>query len=94
MQAIVVPQQFLPPPQSLGLETFYQKYMEVGGLHVVAPSEVSDTKMVQAREIITGMLSARPDLLQAMADNGTLIAIRPGIRGAAGKSSQSYGLHA
>ena len=91
VQAIVVPQQFLPPPQSLGLETLYQKYMEVGGLHVVAPSEVSDTKMVQTREIITGMLSARSDLLQAMADNGTLIAIRPGIRGFAGKSSSPTG---
>ena len=87
VQAIVVPQQFLPPPQSLGLETLYQKYMEVGGLHVFAPSEVSDTKMIQAREIITGMLFARPDLLQAMAERGTLIAIRPGIRGFASKSS-------
>ena len=92
VQAIVVPQQFLPPPQSLGLELFYQKYLEVGGLHVVAPSEVSDTKMVQTREIITGMLSARSDLLQAMADNGTLIAIRPGLRGGfANKSSSSAG---
>ena len=87
VQAIVVPQQFLPPPQSLGLETFYQKYLEVGGLHVVAPSEVSDTKMVQTREIITGMLSARSDLLQAMADSGTLIAIRPRVGGIASKTS-------
>ena len=91
VQAIVVPQQFLPPPQSLGLETFYQKYLEVGGLHVVAPSEVSDTKMVQTREIITGMLSDRSDLLQAMADSGTLIAIKPGIRGFASKSSGPTG---
>ena len=89
VQAIVVPQQFLPPPQSLGLETFYQKYLEVGGLHVVAPSEVSDTKMVQTREIITGMLSARSDLLQAMADSGTLIFIRPGVRPFAVKTSNA-----
>ena len=91
VQAIVVPQQFLPPPQSLGLELLYQKYMEVGGLHVVAPSEVSDTRMVQTRVIITGMLSARSDLLQAMADNGTLIAIKPGTMGSASKSFSSTG---
>ena len=62
-QAIVVPQQFPPPPLSLGLNLFYQKYLEVGGVVIVAPTEVSDGKMVQAREIVSGMLSGKPDLL-------------------------------
>ena len=57
VRTVLVPQQFSPPPLSLGLDIFYQKYMEVGGVHVVAPSAAPDSKMVQTREVITSMLS-------------------------------------
>ena len=91
LYVVVVSQQFPPPPLSLGLDPFYyQKYFEVGGLFVVAPSEVSDAKMVQARSIITGMLSTRPDLLQTMTDNGTGIYFH-GYRGPRGVSNKSLG---
>ncbi len=83
----VVPTQFPPPPLSLGFDMSYQKYMEVGGVHVVGPSEVPDGKMIQAREIISAMLSNRSDLLEAMADYDTRIYIQEGpffIPGAAG----------
>ena len=72
--AVVVPQ-FPPPPQSLGLDMFYQKYLNVGGVTVVGPSEVSNEKMVQSREIVTAMLSTRPDLLATLAANRTRITI-------------------
>ena len=62
--AIIVPGRFPPPPPSLGLHIFYQKYLEVAGVVVVAPSEVSDEKMAQAREIVAAMLSGKPDLLE------------------------------
>ena len=76
VQAIVVPQQFPPPPLSLELDIFYQKYMViVEGVFVAAPSEVSDERMIQAREVFTAMLSTRPDLLEIMADFGTRIFI-------------------
>ena len=81
--AAVVRQQFPPPPLSLGLDLFFQKYLEVGGVAVVAPTVVSDEQLVQAREIITGMLSHRPDLLEALAANGTRIAIHGYGSGAA-----------
>ena len=58
-----------PPPLSLGLDLFYQKYVDAGGMAVVAPSEVADEKLFEARDIVTGMFSARPDLLKTMADN-------------------------
>ena len=92
----MVSQQFPPPPLSLGLDPFYyQKYLGVGGLFVVAPSEVSDAKMVQARSIITGMLSTRPDLLQTMTDNGTGIYFHgyPGPRGVSNKSLGAWNTH-
>ena len=73
--AVVVPQQFPPPPVSLGLDIFFQKYLIVEGITVVAPSEVPDEQMVQARDIITGMLSNRRDLLGILAVNSTRIAI-------------------
>ena len=76
LQVLVVPQRFPPPPPSLGLALFYQKYMVVvEGVFVAAPSEVSDEVMIQAGEVFTAMLSTRPDLLQAMADFGTRIFI-------------------
>ena len=77
--AIVVPKQFPPPPISLGLDLIYQKYFEVEGLDVVAVREVTDEKMVQTREIITGMLANRTDLIEAMAYYNTRIHIRDGL---------------
>ena len=88
----VVATEFPPPPASLGFDMSYQKYMDVGGIHVVGPSEVPDAKMIQAREIISGMLADRADLLQAMADYSTSIHIQEGpyfIPGAAGVSIKS-----
>ena len=74
--AAVVPQQFLPPPPSLGINTlFYQKYVDVDGVGVAAPSEVADEQLIHGRGIIRGMLSSRPDLLKELADNDTMIFI-------------------
>ena len=73
--AAIVSSQFPPPPLSLGLDIFYQKYLDVDGVSVVAPTEVSDEKMLQAREIISGMFSTRPDLLAAMAADSARVAI-------------------
>ncbi len=71
----VVEPRFPPPPKVLGLDMLYQKYLDVGGVGVSGPSEISDEKFIQAREIITGMLSARPDVLATLAANGTRVAI-------------------
>ena len=87
--AAVVPTQFPPPPVSLGLDLYFQKYVDVGGVVVVAPSEVSDAHMIQSRAIITGMLANRSDLHAAMAANNTLIFIESDRRG--GISNQHPG---
>ena len=73
--AAVLSTQFPPPPSSLGLNLFFQKYLEVGGIIVVAPSEVSDEQMVRSRGVISGMLKNRSDLIQFLADNDTRISI-------------------
>ncbi len=73
--AAVVPSDFPPPPVALGFDLYFQKYLNVGGVIVVAPGEVSDAHMVQSRAIITGMISSRSDLLAIMAGKNTRIFI-------------------
>ena len=84
--AAVVTPRYPPPPPSLGLDMLYQKYLETNGVAVVAPSEVSDVKMAQTQEVITGILSNRPDLLRTMAANNMIIFVESDdIRGIAFK---------
>lgn len=67
--AAVVQQPFRPPPRSLVLDLFFQKYVDVDGIAVLAPSEVADVKLIEAREIIGSVLAERPDLLDTLAAN-------------------------
>ena len=74
-QAVVVPQRFPPPPPSLRLHFFYQKYLSVNGVVIVAPSEVSDEDMELAGKIVAGMLSDNPGLLENLSPKYIRIAI-------------------
>ncbi len=60
----IFPLRFPPPPPSLGLHLFYQKYLKAGGVIVVAPTEVSDEKMVETGEIVAAMFSDNPELIE------------------------------
>ena len=82
--AAVVTPRFPPPPLSLGLDLFYQKYLDVGGMTVIAPTEVSDNKLVQVRDVITSTLSERSDLLDALAADHARIGIYPDNQAAGG----------
>ena len=77
------PQQVAPPPTSLGLDPFYRKYLDAGGIPVVASSDVDDAELYHARDIIAAMLLNRPDLLATMAANGFRVIIykHDGCRG-------------
>ena len=80
--ASLASQPLLPlPPPSLGLHLFYQKYVDAGGVAVVAPSEVTDQKLFQASQIITSTLSHRSDLLSTMAANRFRYVVYDGARG-------------
>lgn len=54
------------PPKSLGLEPFYEKHVNAGGLPIVSSETVSDAALLKARELINKMLANRPDIRQAM----------------------------
>ena len=74
-RAIVVTPRFPPPPASLGLDIFYQKYLEVNGVVVTAPTEVSDGKMEQVREVVAAMFSGRPAFFENVVANHIRIVI-------------------
>ena len=71
----VITSQFSPPPASFGFSLEFQKYMEVSGWTVVAPSRVPDGQMIRAGEIITGMFTSRSDLLEFLAAKDVFVQI-------------------
>ncbi len=54
---------------------FYKKYIDIRGLPCSASGEVADEALQRTYEIVTHMLAGRPDVIQAMADNGTRLII-------------------
>lgn len=60
---------------SLKLPPFYQKYLDATGLPVLGSTNVSDVAMLDARWILTHMLSQRPEILRTMATNGNRVVV-------------------
>ena len=54
------------PPVSLGIAPIYTKYLDAGGVPIVAPVDVSDKSMRLAYNILVGMVSTRHDLFSVM----------------------------
>jgi hypothetical protein len=48
---------------------FYKKHLDVGGLPVVASSEVADLALERTHAIVSHLLRGRPDIAEAMARN-------------------------
>ncbi len=53
----------------LKLDPFYQKYISVGALPIVSSTRTSDFALLEAAYIVQNMLSARPELVEALATN-------------------------
>ncbi len=74
-----------PPPESFFqlvrendrevAREFYEKYIDVNGLPVVASGEVDDRALQITYSIVTHMLAGRPDINEAMAENGMYLII-------------------
>jgi hypothetical protein len=54
---------------------FYKKYLEIGGVPVLASADVADEALQRTHEIVTHLLAGRPDILEMMAKNGTRLII-------------------
>lgn len=64
-----------PPPDRLGLDRFYQKYVNCGGIPIVSSSAVADAALFKACSITDKMLGLRPDLRQRMVSMNARIAV-------------------
>lgn len=74
-----------PPPESFfqivsererdAARKFYGKYIDVGGMPVVAHGDVADLALQRTHEIVTHMLVGRPDIRAAMVSNGMYLII-------------------
>lgn len=63
------------PQHRQAAKEFYQKYLDIDGLPVVAAAEVDDQALVRTAEIVRGMLAGRPDVLHALAESGMYLII-------------------
>lgn len=63
------------PPHALAADPFYQKYLNAGGVAVLAPESVSDEEMYQTGAVILSMMASRPDLLAIMLERGFRVGI-------------------
>lgn len=60
----------VPPAvrERLGLDPFYQKYLDADGLPVLGSGKVSDDALAEAAWVVKNMLAGRDDVRRAMAD--------------------------
>lgn len=61
------------PPSHLNTDPYYQKYLDAGGVPILAPGSVSDEELLRARAITLGMVADRPDLLNVLTAQNTRI---------------------
>jgi hypothetical protein len=54
------------PPEALGVDPFYKKYVDADGIPVVSSEKVRDTALLLARDIVNYMLQKRPDIRAVM----------------------------
>jgi hypothetical protein len=73
--ALALQDPILAPPASLGLDPFYTKHLDAGGLPIVGSDKVPDAALVEARKIVVQMTSKRPDIVKAMIEGKTRVAI-------------------
>ena len=77
-QNINVPEP-VPPPvavrKSFNLDPFYEQWIDVEGLPVVASERVNPYAVKEAAWLIRQMIGHRPDVLQALAENNVRFAV-------------------
>ncbi|HEU5074089.1 MAG TPA: hypothetical protein VFU02_07945 [Polyangiaceae bacterium] len=57
------------------LDPFYQKYADANGLPVVSSASPADAALTRVCELVIDMLSARPDVLEALLENHVRFAV-------------------
>lgn len=63
------------PPASLGLDTFYKKYLDASGIPVISSGEVPDRALYAVKRVVDEMVSFRPDVLSHLLKNKMRVGI-------------------
>ncbi|MXZ78639.1 MAG: zinc-dependent peptidase [Acidimicrobiia bacterium] len=69
------PEPLGPPPAAFGFDPFYGKYLDAGGLPVIASAQVPDEALVQVKRLVEEMLGNREDILAKFGDNNVRVAV-------------------
>jgi hypothetical protein len=62
-------------PTALHLDPFYQKYVDAGGIPIIASGKVPEAALLVARDIVNAELLRRPDFRADMIERGARVAI-------------------
>ena len=65
----------VPPPDTVGAEPFYAKYVDARGVPILSSSRVSNEALLAARDMARDMLSYRPELAEWLAANDYRVTI-------------------
>jgi hypothetical protein len=65
----------IAPPASLGLSSFYTKYIDANGIPVLSSPKAASAALGQACSIVVHMLAARDDVRQALIASGVRVAV-------------------
>lgn len=63
------------PPAQWATDPFYARWVDAGGIPILASTKTPDRAILLAREIVLSMLSARPDLAAELVRQGQRVAI-------------------
>jgi hypothetical protein len=73
--AATAPPRIGAPPAALGLDPFYAKHVDAGGIAILGSERVPDAALVAARDIVEAMLAERPDLRAEFVRNRGRVAV-------------------
>ena len=68
-------------PPHLNADPYYQKYLNAGGVPILAPETVSDEELRRTQATLLGMVADRPDLLDVLASQNTRILLYDRAKG-------------
>lgn len=63
------------PPARWATDPFYARWVDAGGIPILASTKTPDRALLLAREIVVSMLAARPDLAAELVRQGQRVAI-------------------
>lgn len=63
------------PPAELGFDPFYGKYVDAGGLPVIASAQVPDEALLQAKRLVEEILGRRQDIVTKFSENNVRVAV-------------------